>query len=482
MFFLDKLGIMETICNILDNYNFQTPAFTIGLAFLTVLIPIAIAIFGKEEIETLDRNVHLDHIIRAKYFLYIFAAIFLPPAFWPISPIWLKLLEIIIWVIGIFFMTTILIRSYEWIRKDKFDSRYKYLKGLNKEKDLLESWHSFWKQNNMNPATELNFQKLFIGKLNKLISESSFNNNATIAINLLKDFDSLLEKRYPMNLIIGDIFPKILSWHFIALNKEKNALESSFEVMAYEISFTLEQLIRKIELIALKNRLFIHLLRHLRDCANKHKENREFIYNLFSTFFYEFSENASDITDRKSLWRNLPPQWLINEENLKSKDNSVYANAWWKIYWDWALPRIVEAKSEYDELLDEANKTLFSEVEPIIWAKLQIFAFHGGDSEERINYAIQHRQTFGIFFVTPAFVVGEDISPIESEELKRKEKTFRLAKILLGSLYSPDKLEEYISILENITTKDNSSEDYKRKSFIRIFNDMIKYLKGQNTK
>ncbi len=473
---------MEVICNILENFNFQTPAFTIGLAYLTILIPIAIAIFGKEEIEVLDRNVHLDYIVRAKYFLYIFAAIFLPPAIWPLSPIWLKIIELITWAVGIFYMNTILVRSYKWIRADKFDSRYEYLKSLSNERDLQESWHYFWRQNNMNPATELNFQKLFIGKLNKLISESSFNNNATITINLLKDFDSLLEKRYPMNLIIGDVFPNILSWHYTALNKENSPLENSFELEAYEILFTIEQLIRKIELIALKNRLFIHLLRHLRDSADKHKENGEFIYNLFSTFFYEFSENAPDIPDRKSIWRNLPPQWLIKEENLKSKDNTVYAYAWWQIYWDWALPRVYEAKIEFDEFLDETSKILFPEVEPVIWAKLQIFAFHGGDSEERINYAIQHRQTFGIFFVTPAFVVGEDISPIESEELKRKEKTFRLVKILFGSLYSPDKLEEYISILENITTEENSSEDYKRKFLLYIFKDMLDYSKKQNAK
>ncbi len=85
---LDQLKIEQDILQV------------IGMAFLTILIPVAIAIFGdKKEFEVLDRNVILDHVVQAKFFLFYLGLIFLPLLFWNISSVWLRFVEIILWAI-----------------------------------------------------------------------------------------------------------------------------------------------------------------------------------------------------------------------------------------------------------------------------------------------------------------------------------------------------------------------------------------------
>ena len=71
------------------------PSILLGIvvAYLTILISVAIAIFSEErEFEALDRNVILDHIIKAKSLLFYLGLTFLPLLFWNISTISLLIL------------------------------------------------------------------------------------------------------------------------------------------------------------------------------------------------------------------------------------------------------------------------------------------------------------------------------------------------------------------------------------------------------
>ncbi len=112
---------------------------TINMAFLTILIPIAIAIFGdKKEFEELDKKLILDHIVKSKFFLLYMSLVFIPLFFWNISPPWLRLIEMIIWLVGFFFLSKILINLYRWMKGKKFSLRFDYLRNLNDLDDLEE--------------------------------------------------------------------------------------------------------------------------------------------------------------------------------------------------------------------------------------------------------------------------------------------------------------------------------------------------------
>jgi hypothetical protein len=134
----------------------------IGMATLTILIPIAIAIFGDDQdFETLDKNVILDHIIKAKNILIYIALIFIPLLIWGISPLWLRLFELLVWVIGIVYVLLILKDSYHWIKGNKFTARFNYLRKLKKPKDMEESWRSVWETQNINTQNEKEFFLIF---------------------------------------------------------------------------------------------------------------------------------------------------------------------------------------------------------------------------------------------------------------------------------------------------------------------------------
>lgn len=142
----------------------------IGMALLTILIPVAIAIFSdKKEFEVLDRNVILDYVVRAKFILIYLTLIFLPLLFWNISNAGLRFLELIIWATGVYFMIRILVNSYHWMKGNKFNLRFNYLKKLEKFKDMEKSWRSVWETEKINYQNEREFFKIFSSTVDKLL-------------------------------------------------------------------------------------------------------------------------------------------------------------------------------------------------------------------------------------------------------------------------------------------------------------------------
>jgi amino acid transporter len=142
----------------------------IGMAIITILIPVAIAIFReRKEFEILDRNVILDHVVKARRILVYLALIFLPLLFWNISNPWLRFLELIIWGIGVYFMVKVLINSYHWIKGNKFILRFDYLRNLRNLKDIEESWRSVWETQNINTQNEGKFFEMFSSVIDQLL-------------------------------------------------------------------------------------------------------------------------------------------------------------------------------------------------------------------------------------------------------------------------------------------------------------------------
>ena len=155
------------------NVESDLPNILLGIvvAYLTILISVAIAIFSekKEEFEVLDRNVILDHIIKAKSLLFYLGLTFLPLLFWNSSLSWTRLLEIISWIIGVFFITKILIKAYRWMKGNKFQLRFDYLKKLSDRQDMEEAWRSVWQSEKINFQNEQELFNIFHYTVNRLL-------------------------------------------------------------------------------------------------------------------------------------------------------------------------------------------------------------------------------------------------------------------------------------------------------------------------
>ena len=148
------------------------PAILLGVvvAYLTILISVAIAIFSeKKEFEALDRNVILDHIIKAKSLLFYLALTFFPLLFWNGSLPLTRLLEISCWIIGVIFISRTLGKSYHWMKGNKFSSRFDYLRQLRNRQDMEEAWRSVWQTENINFQNEQEFYNIFCSTVNRLL-------------------------------------------------------------------------------------------------------------------------------------------------------------------------------------------------------------------------------------------------------------------------------------------------------------------------
>lgn len=142
----------------------------VGIALLTILIPIAVAIFNdKKDFEVLDRNVILDHVVTARYFLIYLALVYAPILIWGGAPFTLRILGLITWVIGIYFIARVLINAYHWMKGNKFMLRFDYLRKLNNPKDMEESWRSVWEAKNINTQNEREFFTIFSSTIDNLL-------------------------------------------------------------------------------------------------------------------------------------------------------------------------------------------------------------------------------------------------------------------------------------------------------------------------
>jgi len=134
----------------------------VGIAFLTVLIPIALAIFGdKKEFEDLDRNVILDHVVKSRKFIGFIALVYTPLLLWGSSNVVFRTAYLVLWAIGIAQLGGILGRAYRWMKDNKYPLRLEYLELLDNPEDLEVAWRSVWETENIEPQHEEEFFALF---------------------------------------------------------------------------------------------------------------------------------------------------------------------------------------------------------------------------------------------------------------------------------------------------------------------------------
>jgi len=151
------------------------PAILLGIvgAHLTILISVAVAIFSEEkDYEILDRNVILDHVIKAKHILLYLLLSTLPLTFWSCSLTLTRFIELLLWFIGLMCIVGILVRSYHWMKGNRFKLRFDYLRSLDDHKDIEEAWRSVWQSEKINYQNEQEFFDIFKATVNNLMASN----------------------------------------------------------------------------------------------------------------------------------------------------------------------------------------------------------------------------------------------------------------------------------------------------------------------
>lgn len=472
------LGILTSV-----GENSDLPAILIGIvvAYLTIFISVAIAIFSKKkDFEALDRNVILDHVIKAKYLLLSLSITFLPLLFWNISLPCIRLLELICWIVGVAFILKSLISSYYWMKGKQFRLRFSYLDKLHNREDMEEVWQSVWQAENINIQNEQEFFNIFHSTVTRSL-ESGKKCNLAIASKLLSDFNNFLDKRSTEFLTLSDgTLDNTLQWHFEVWGKEYEYLGRNTELTTWtiynELSRTLDSILRKIEIRALKNSVSFSFFKKLENHAEKYKKesvsSHYYVESLFDTFYQVFFQNIYLATERYDIWNHyFPSQWKVTKSYLENSEN-IISGISLKKFLEWANGRIWQASGEKDFSLNDISTNLFPEADPVLWAKILIFVF-SPYGEDRLRSVVEKPWNFGFMGRVKVYNTSQDDEIRKMDEDEEELNTFDLSYILFKKEFSKINLMSYLKSLEQLLYPENSVEESKRLQLHRLFTKML---------
>lgn len=150
------------------------------MALLTILIPLAIAIFNDVyqkrkykniEFAILDVHVILDYVLRIKSLLLYITLIFVPFALWAVPLNTLRFMLLLLSLFGSIMLTLRIMGVYYWIKGHGFKFRFAYLEELKNPDDFAPVWRSVWQAKNMDMWDQEKFFKIFSNKLEGLFQD-----------------------------------------------------------------------------------------------------------------------------------------------------------------------------------------------------------------------------------------------------------------------------------------------------------------------
>lgn len=322
------------------------------------------------------------------------------------------------------------------------------------------------------------------------------NDNLNTISKLLDDFNSFIENRSNIFLVIFDeVFPKILEWHFSIWKKEYELLVKEDQIREWavysELSRSLDSIFKKIEERSLKEdnsfSFFSNLKKHLEKYQQEvvdGKDNKKFYYvsSIIPIFFSSFVENIREAAKRFDIWEHyFPDEWKITKENIEKPDNFV-SRELLNNFLTWAQSRLWRTEEDkYDDVLEEMSSNLFPSVDPILWARILTLVFSPWTDNNRMLSLVTKGTNFGYKGrVFAGFVSAEnDMMRTWEQQIKsQEEQTLKLALYLFGDFLTKGTLEKFIKDLDKLKFEEESSEEVRRKQYIRILENMIHIIES----
>jgi hypothetical protein len=451
----------------------------IVIAFLTILIPLTIAVLQdyftkKSEKKTpsfakLDLHVILDHIVQINSLLVFAALPYISQMFWPILSQVFKIIFGAVIVFALVKISLVILNLYDWSKNKRDKYRLSYLESEISDDDLLVVWESLWSGRIADLRLEEKYFKTFV----KLIEHrlESVSDRSEIDTQLLKIFLVNLDKRSLLFLDIGDVTRQMLDWYNIAFQRTRERTGADINDWSrYHLpQDTLSEIVNEIIKKTLRSPstdtgyTFRCISRHL----EQNKEDREYIQEIVRSVIRTILEEldrqrnlpTSQIGD---ALRSVPNEWRVTSEKIKQND--PYAIIIWYVLIMWFDDRIGRPGPRFDHVAEAIVRYLFPKVEPIIFSKLLYFAILSPESRS-VAEIIRTPRSFGLTGRTISGDAG-DIKRLyrDSIEIQIKE-SFELVKLLFSppiydpAIFTEEKVRSYIKDLDEVTLIDASEKD-----------------------
>lgn len=467
------------------NGESDMPSIMLGIvvSLLTIIISVAIAIFSeKKSFEVLDRNVILDHVVKAKYLIIYLGMAFVPLLFWNIDIFILKILIIPSWIIGVFCIVDILSKSYFWMKGAKYRLRFEYLESLKNFEDIEGTWNSVWQEKNINYENEKKFFEIFQKQINYFLINDNIE-SLKISSKLINDFENCICIRLDFILLVSaEIFNAILEWHFLFWKKEAIHLNGSDhdKFIYYDnLYYSVNEIFKKIEkraLIYSRPYQFFNLFKkHSEKYEKETVSSRKYIKYLFDNFYNVYFENIYNSPARFDIWNHyFPNNWKITKSNITNQEN-IISKISLSQFLKFAYNKINQSYPEKKFDLDDISIYLFQEVDPMLWSiVIYVFVF-SPDEENQFRILFERKWQLGFMGRIKAYDISMDeevdkISDIEAVN------TYDLALFLFSNHFNQTKIDEYLQILQKISYEDDSIEERNRLKSYHFFNKMKSYL------
>jgi len=453
--------ILELIHSFFNASQMPSLMHGVGLACITILIPIAIAIFFSNNgmVFAWEKKVLLDQVIKAKLLLFVLGLLFIPSFLWT-NNFYFNTFLFLSFVMGIWLFIKMLKRMYYWIyhydllgKNISTDYRHKmrkeYIKNISGLDEISNVWAEIFGVKINNIWYEKSYIQLFIDTINKLLGKRELQ----ACDNLMASFVTNIEKREMVYLdMFADLFRAILKWcSQINVTNEKEM----------RIGHTLDDAVQACVSYSLTHRFCSHfffkvLEEYFKD-KNNQKEKNEKLLNLIIPVFYN---GVGCSADNDSIWSIFPEEWKVTLDNVANEDNLIMY-LWFDNFLRWAHSRINGSKNYYDKELDDIARNLFPKIDPMWWAEILTFVLHGGCADIEIRYLVEHRPLFGSVgrAHSGSGSFAEAQKSMDAQIDSEHKEVIGLALKLFPGYFTKECLEKCLQTLNELSAKTTDNDE-----------------------
>lgn len=438
-----------------------------------------------EKIENVLTHEYYQKILKL-FFIYVQGGVVVFVTFGllfvEIFPSWLNLLGLFLSLIYFGLLPQI----YEWIQNKSETSLSDYLNYTNPAtEDAKNVFRELW---TMDEQTR---QKIFGIKFTTLYP-LFFNKLQTLLVaeqpehikQHLEIFHPSLKELNTFFITSREIFENLLKLHREIWVKQKktinqdnllerwgnyNMCEGLLEVMVFTSIF--ERALRGHDAF-----MFFHVFEaHVKT----NHGNKEYVIHLMRRFFGSLFAKAGKASEMYDIWHHFfPSDWKITIAGLRNTQDPIPGIAL-EEFFHWAVSKISEGKDEYDSVLEDANLNLFSDTDPVMWARILtiVTMAHGGSPMESV---INHPWNFGSIGRMRSYTghgseSDKDIWKRMSEVWREQEEveanyTVDLALLVFGRLFTRDNIAKFIEELKNFNANDDQRLEAKKRMLEEILN------------
>jgi hypothetical protein len=476
----------------------------IGLALLTILIPLAIAVLTevykergtlnekKKPFVDLDLHVILDYIFKIKWLVVYSLMMFLPFAFWEAWGGMLRLFLVIVSGIGICLTFQIVLNVYKWTKSNIFSEiftfRFSYLEKTKNLVDLVDVWKSVWSCENIDYRNERAFFAIFSKRINEILLSSK--NDARALSTLIEDFSRSVENRSSFFLAYDvKMFSEILEWYFSVWKSLKNSLTkehvSDDFVYWHMLTESLKIVINAVAKSNLEQHTTVvffsglqkHIVAHRKEQIEIKNITHYYLQDLFRVIFPFLFGKMSDSLQSYQLWEDVPNEWKVTVGNINNKENLES-----KILLDAFLDRFLQDLNNADTSLFNRGvlAKLFPDVEPRKWAIILLFSFSLGDNKAELTITQDWSIVASAYRITiyttddPNEIRAQD----EARETAETRNTYELVYLVsyLKAVFTKENLNRYIKDAEDLSYPAESKEEHHKQALLGILREMLAYL------